>query len=207
MESYAYLIVALVVVIAIHEAAHGFVALKLGDPTAKAHGRVTLNPLAHLDVLGTLMLFMVGFGWGKPVPVNPANFKNPVKDSALVSLAGPASNFLTALILSIPINYFSGILPIWLDTLLITIFDLSILLGIFNLLPFPPLDGSKIFALFVPKNKQAAYFRFLEKNQASFLIFLILDIVIIRRVFGFSILWMVIGNLFTIVRSIILLGG
>jgi Zn-dependent protease len=207
MESYAYLIVALVIVIAIHEAAHGWVALKLGDPTAKAHGRVTLNPLAHLDFLGTIMLFMVGFGWGKPVPVNPANFKNPVKDSAIVSLAGPASNFLTALVVSVPINYLSGAMPIWLEILLITIFDLSILLGIFNLLPFPPLDGSKIFALFVPKNKQAAYFRFLEKNQSSFLIFLILDIIIIRRVFGFSILWMIIGNLFTIVRSIILLGG
>jgi len=207
LNFYIYLIISLVIVIVIHEAAHAYVAMKLGDPTAKAHGRVTLNPLAHLDPLGTLMLFLVGFGWGKPVPVNPMNFKDPVKHSALVSLAGPLSNFITAFIVSIPIKYFGEALPLSVFTLLETIFDLSILLGVFNFLPFPPLDGSKIFAVLIPKSKQAGYFRFLQKHQTSFLIFIIIDIIIIRRYFGFSILWYVIGNLFTIIRSIILLGG
>ncbi|MCD6109478.1 site-2 protease family protein [bacterium] len=205
LEAYAYLIIALVIVISIHEASHAFVAYKLGDPTAKNRGRLTLNPKAHLDVLGTLMLFIAGFGWGKPVPVNPYNFKNPIKDSALVSLAGPASNLLTALICSIPLKYVS--LPVSIATLLWTITDLSILLAIFNLLPFPPLDGSKIFAVFVPHKYQPAYFRFMEKSQIYFLVFILLDIVVVRRYLGFSILWLVLGNLFDFVKALIFLGG
>jgi Zn-dependent protease len=206
-EALIYLIIALVIVISIHEAAHAFMAYKLGDPTAKHHGRMTLNPLAHLDPLGTIMLFVAGFGWGKPVPVNPYNFKNPVKDSALVSLAGPASNFATALVCSIPLKYFAASLPIWLGTLLWAVTDLSILLGIFNLLPFPPLDGSKIFAVFVPKKFQAKYFEFLQKSQKWFLAFILIDLLLVRRVLGFSFLWLILGNLFDFIKVLIFLGG
>lgn len=207
LETFIYLIISLVLVISIHEAAHAYVAHRLGDDTAKHQGRLTLNPKAHLDPLGTIMLFIAGFGWGKPVPVNPYNFKDPVKDSALVSLAGPASNFLTALICSIPLKYFGYGLPPILYTLLWTITDLSILLGIFNLLPFPPLDGSKIFAIFVPRKFQGRYYEFMQKSQLYFLAFILIDIVLIRRYLGYSILWLVLGNVFDFVKVLIFLGG
>ncbi len=206
-ETIIYLVISLVIVISIHEAAHAFVAHKLGDDTAKHQGRLTLNPKAHLDPLGTIMLFIAGFGWGKPVPVNPYNFADPVKGSALVSLAGPASNFLTALLCSIPLKYFGAALPVQLSILLWTITDLSIILGIFNLLPFPPLDGSKIFAVFIPKKYQAGYFRFMERSQIYFLAFIIIDIVLLRRYLGYSILWLVLGNLFDFIKVLIFLGS
>jgi len=206
-ETFAYLIVSLIIVISIHEAAHAFVAYKLGDSTAKHQGRLTLNPVAHLDPLGTIMLFVAGFGWGKPVPVNPYNFKDPIKGSALVSLAGPASNFLTALLCSIPLKYFGYALPTPIAILLWTITDLSILLGIFNLLPFPPLDGSKIFAVLVPEKYRQQYINFLDRSQVYFLIFMIVDIVLIRRYLGYSILWLFLGNVFDFVKILIFLGG
>lgn len=202
-----YFIIALVVVISVHEFAHAYAAYKLGDPTAKHEGRLTLNPLAHLDPIGTIMLFIAGIGWGKPVPVNPYHFKDPVKDSALVSLAGPMSNFATALLLSIPLKYFPQVLPGQASILIMAIIDLSILLGIFNLLPFPPLDGSKIFAVFVPKDKQNNYFRFLQKAQPYFLVFILVDLFLLRRIIGFSVLWLVVGNLFDFVKVLIFLGG
>jgi Zn-dependent protease len=195
------------VAISVHEAAHAFVAFKLGDPTAKHQGRLTLNPLAHLDWVGTAMLFAAGFGWGKPVPVNPYHFKNPVKDQALVSLAGPISNFLAALVFSVPLNYFGMSMPLWLATGLLAIVDLNIILGIFNLLPFPPLDGSKIFAVFVPKKYHAKYFELLKKSQAGFLIFILVDVLLIRRYLGYSILWFLIGGIMDAVKVLIFLGG
>jgi Zn-dependent protease len=206
-ETFAYLAISLVIVISVHEAAHAFVAYKLGDNTAKHQGRLTFNPLAHLDPLGTIMLFLAGFGWGKPVPVNPYNFKDPIKGSALVSFAGPASNFLTALICSIPLKYFGASLPEPVAILLWTITDLSILLGIFNLLPFPPLDGSKIFVLLVPEKYQQRYMAFMERSQIYFMIFIIVDIVLISRYFGYSILWLVLGNVFDFIKTLIFLGG
>ena len=207
---FIFFIAALIIAISVHEFAHALAAYKLGDPTAKYHGRLTLNPLAHLDPLGTIMMFLVHFGWGKPVPVNPYHFKNPVKDSALVSLSGPMSNFLTALIFSVPLKYFPQILPDWIggqSGLLWVIVSLNIVLGIFNLLPFPPLDGSKIFAVFVPQKYQNSYFNFLEKSQPYFLAFVLIDIFIFTRVFGFSILWLILGNLFDLVKTLIFLGG
>lgn len=202
-----YLLIGLVVAISVHEAAHAFVAYRLGDPTAKAQGRLTLNPLKHIDLVGTLMLFFAGFGWGKPVPVNPYHFKNPVKDSALVSLAGPASNFATALLLSIPLKYFGASLPFWLAGALWTTLEISIILGVFNLLPFPPLDGSKIFAVFIPKKYQQAYFDFLQKSQWIFIVFIFADIFLIRKYLGYSILWLVLGSVVDFVKTIIFLGG
>jgi len=207
LESLIYLVVGLVVAISVHEAAHAFAAYKLGDSTAKSQGRLTLNPLRHLDLMGTIMLFFAGFGWGKPVPVNQYNFKNPVKDSAIVSLAGPASNFATALLLSIPLKYFAGSMPYWLDTALWVTFDISLILGIFNLLPFPPLDGSKIFAVFVPKQYQAKYFQILRRSEVVFLVFILADIFLIRRILGYSILWLVLGSVFDFVKTLIFLGG
>lgn len=202
-----YFLVALVVAISVHEAAHAYAAYKLGDPTAKHQGRLTLNPLKHLDPLGTLMLFIARFGWGKPVPVNPYNFKNPVRDSAIVSLAGPMSNFATALLCSIPLKYFPQVLPEQISVLLWITLNLNILLGVFNLLPFPPLDGSKIFAVFVPQKYHAGYFRFLKTSQPYFFAFIIIDLFFLRRYLGFSILWLVLGTLFDAVSTLIFLGG
>ena len=207
LETLIYLAIALVVVISVHEAAHAFVAHKLGDDTAKNQGRLTLNPLAHLDPIGTLMIFVAHFGWGKPVPVNPYNFKDPVKDSALVSLAGPASNFATALLCSIPLKYFGGAMPVAVSNILWTVTDLSILLGIFNLLPFPPLDGSKIFAVFVPHKYRVRYFQFMERSQIYFVAFLLIDIILIRRYLGYSLVWSVLINVFDFVKILIFLGG
>lgn len=151
-----YYAVALLCAIVIHEFAHAWVANYLGDSTPKKAGRVTLNPLAHLDPLGTLMLLLVRFGWGKPVPINPNNFKNPRLGSALTAIAGPTSNFLFANLLAIiykllPISgTFLG------ELILITIFY-SLVLMVFNLLPIPPLDGSKFFAIFFPALESRKY--------------------------------------------------
>src|SRR3990167_7168759 len=111
------LLLSLILCITVHEFAHAYAASKLGDPTAKAMGRLTLNPLKHLDPVGTLLLIFAGFGWGKPVPYNPNYFKNPKRDSALVSLAGPASNFLFAIIFGLlhkllPFGIFGGIFEV-----------------------------------------------------------------------------------------------
>lgn len=134
--------IGLIIAITIHEFSHAFVADRLGDPTPQASGRLTLNPLAHLDPLGTLMLFIAHFGWGKPVPIDPYNFKNPRRDETLVSIAGPASNFLLVIVISIIVKF----IPVNPFTYILFSFALTNLyLGVFNLLPIPPLDGSKIF--------------------------------------------------------------
>jgi Zn-dependent protease len=201
-----YFAAAILIVISIHEAAHALIAYKLGDPTAKQRGRLTLNPLAHLDVIGTLMIFIVGIGWGKPVPVNPRNFSDPVRASALTSLAGPVSNFLTAMLLAIPLKYFVNDMPEPLYILVLTVFDLSILLGLFNMLPFPPLDGSKILGLFVPRRYEREYMNFLETGLQYFVIFLVIDFFVLGRFFDFSILGFTIGSAFSFLKSLILFG-
>lgn len=133
--------------ITFHEAAHAWVAMKLGDPTAKLQGRVTLNPLAHLDFLGTVMLLMVGFGWGKPVPVNENNFRSRY-DELKVALAGATSNFLIAILIALIIR----LIPMSEDLVMILVImvEINITIMIFNLLPIPPLDGSAILKAILP---------------------------------------------------------
>lgn len=144
------LVIALVVGITVHEFAHAAVANLLGDPTAKNEGRVTLNPLAHLDFLGTAMLLLAGFGWGKPTPVNPAYFQRPILDELLSSLAGPASNFLVAALIGGVLQLTS--LPSDIATIGLTVLQINLYLMLFNLLPVPPLDGSKILHIFLDTN-------------------------------------------------------
>ena len=141
--------IALLCAVTIHEAAHAYVALRLGDDTASQSGRLTLNPFAHLDLLGTVFLLLVGFGWGKPVPVNPNNFKKPTKDEALVALAGPFSNLCLAIVVALIFQLTRSYLSEQLSNLLITIGYFNLILMIFNLLPVPPLDGSKIVRLVI----------------------------------------------------------
>jgi Zn-dependent protease len=131
-----------VLALSIHEWAHAYAAYKLGDPTAKYEGRLTLNPAAHLDFMGTLLIILVGVGWGKPVPVNTANFKNPRRDAAIVAFAGPLSNILTAIFLALVIH-FINLSPV-LDTILYSILVFSLRLAFFNLLPIAPLDGASV---------------------------------------------------------------
>ena len=140
----------------IHETCHGLAALALGDPTAKRQHRLSLNPLRHIDWFGLLMMLVAGFGWARPVPVNPNYFKKPRQGMALTALAGPASNLLLALLLLIPARliytyaHYSVFNQTALDFLTSTA-ALSIGLGLFNLIPIPPLDGSKVLAVLLPE--------------------------------------------------------
>ena len=140
----------------VHETCHGLAALALGDPTAKRQHRLSLNPLRHIDWFGLLMMLVAGFGWARPVLVNPNYFKKPRQGMALTALAGPASNLLLALLLLIPARliytyaHYSVFNQTALDFLTSTA-ALSIGLGLFNLIPIPPLDGSKVLAVLLPE--------------------------------------------------------
>src|SRR3989339_703849 len=133
-------IAALLFAITIHEFAHAWTADRLGDPTPRLQGRITLNPIAHLDPLGTLMLILFRFGWGKPVQFDQFNLKNPRRDAALISLAGPASNIASAIVLSLILQLTGTVLPLILTEAIIpTFIVLNVLLAIFNLIPIHPL--------------------------------------------------------------------
>lgn len=175
-----YFIKALVLFTAVpvHECAHAWAAEKMGDDTGRQQGRITLNPFAHLTLWGSLMMILVGFGWGKPVSVDPRNFKNPKKGMVLTSLAGPASNFIMAFLAMIVYKVL-GILSIVKDNatmqmvamvfLYITLINIS--LGVFNFLPIPPLDGSKIFNAVLPEKW---YFTIMRYENIIFIALIIL---------------------------------
>jgi Zn-dependent protease len=161
--------VALIIAITIHEFSHALVADKLGDPTPRSLGRLSLNPLRHLDLIGTIMLFLVHFGWGKPVPIDPYNLKNPKRDEMLISIAGPASNLILAALLSLIIRFIPlNDLAVFL---IYTIIQLNVLLAVFNLIPIPPLDGSKIFLNLLPDNISTKWQE--AFNQYGFIILII----------------------------------
>lgn len=141
----------------VHEYAHALVATKLGDNTARLKGRLTFSPLAHIDPMGALMILFVGFGYAKPVPVNPRNFKNPKGGMALTALAGPVSNILMALVfmilangLSIVYSYTGAVFANAAVTFFVAAAGINASLAVFNLLPIPPLDGSRIINLVIP---------------------------------------------------------
>lgn len=138
--------------ITLHELAHGFAAWKMGDPTAKRAGRLTLNPLKHVDVMGLLMMVVFNFGWAKPVPVNMRRFRHPKRGMALTAAAGPLCNLVLAavmllifLLLQQPLRYAEGLAAEVLMQTLVKTAYLSIALAVFNMIPIPPLDGSKLF--------------------------------------------------------------
>ena len=154
--------IAALIILPIHEWAHAYTAHKLGDNTAYYSGRMTMNPLAHLDPIGFICLVVAGFGWAKPVPVNPLNFKNSQKGMAITAAAGPISTFILAYLVLIVYKLFyylvGGAAAIMTNTalwavgqILAAIVSISVGLGVFNLIPIPPLDGSKIIAPLLPR--------------------------------------------------------
>jgi len=176
--SFLIIAIAIILSLSIHEYFHAWVAYFLGDPTSKDRGRLTINPLAHLDPFGTLLIFLVGFGWGKPVPINPMNFKNQKLGAVLVGIAGPFANFSLALVMSLILRFFT-FSNIFFGSFLSLFIWLNLALGIFNLIPIPPLDGSHIIlALASDKIRN-----FLIRN--SLLLIIILIFLIYRFGLGF----------------------
>ena len=198
----------LAALVSIHEASHAWMANRLGDPTAKHQGRVSLNPLVHIDPLGTVMLPLILivlsvvsggalflFGWAKPTPFNPWNLKNPRRDAALISFAGPISNFVIALVIAI---IYRLVFPFANEVVLIFIqfaLTLSLILGIFNLIPIAPLDGFKVVGGLLPKDLALSWQR-LERIGPFLLIGLI--------IFGGSIFQFVIGGLMSVFLTILI---
>lgn len=153
----------------IHEFAHAYVATKLGDDTPERRGRLTLNPLAHIDPMGAVMIVLVGFGYAKPVPVNARRFKNPKAGMAITAFAGPVSNLVLALIFKLLSNlalflYFKNVALVWQVSGLFFNYAaiINVSLAVFNLFPIPPLDGSKILALVIPPKY---YFKYMQYER------------------------------------------
>ncbi|HIX66317.1 MAG TPA: site-2 protease family protein [Candidatus Anaerotruncus excrementipullorum] len=173
-----YTLPAVLLAISLHEFAHGWVSWKLGDPTPKATGRISLNPFHHLDLWGTLCLIVFHFGWAKPVQINPWYYKNRKLGTVLVSLAGPGMNFLLAflatflqgVVLRVTGGYV-GQAGYYLYMLLAYIAAINLGLGVFNLIPIPPLDGSKVLGALLPEE---LYFRYMRLEQYGFILLVVL---------------------------------
>ena len=186
IQEIALLVVPVLMAVTFHEVAHGYVANWLGDPTARLAGRLTLNPLKHLDVIGTLAFLLTRMiGWAKPVPVDPRYFRDPVKGMMLVALAGPAMNFLLACLFALAVRVVefmgAGVMP---ATIAYKVLEpvlymcaagvsVNVALGVFNLLPVPPLDGSNVLAAFLPPRLAA---RYLDFGRWGFLLLLLLAV-------------------------------
>ena len=180
-DIYTFLLRFIVALIAlpIHECAHGYAAYRMGDYTAKREGRLTLNPLAHFDIFGTIAMILFGFGWAKPVPINPLNFENPKKGMMLSSLAGPLSNVGLAFISMVfyKLSYIpvymgmSGAFIMTIQTFLLYMISINITLAVFNFIPIPPFDGSRIATYFLP---QRIYFKIMQYENIIFIGLLII---------------------------------
>lgn len=201
-------IVAIIFCVTLHEFCHAWAADRLGDPTPRVLGRLTLNPLKHFDFFGTLSLIFFKIGWGKPVPFNPENLRHPKRDSAIIALAGPFSNLITAIVFAIPIKYLAGTsfhaLPFY--DLLRFIGDFSILLFTLNMLPLPPFDGSKIIGVFVPHRFTHVYENFLREGVKYVIIFILFDVFVLSELLHFSILNLVVFRLAFWIKALIFLG-
>lgn len=209
LQQYAILAPGLLMALVCHEVAHGYVAYLLGDPTAKSQGRLTLNPLKHLDPLGTLAFFIVSFGWAKPVPVNMGYFRNPRQGMLLTAIAGPGTNFVLAGLFAVVIHVITGIqfMPgSTMEKVLVPLYLMSqaavyvnLILGVFNLIPIPPLDGSNVLAYFLPP--QLAY-KYMSLSRYGF--FILIGIIMLSRYSDYSLFG---GVILPIVRGMMHLFG
>jgi len=207
---------AFLVAITIHEAAHAYMADRLGDPTARLMGRLSLNPIVHYDRIGTTLLIflifmrsvlnipVIPFGWAKPVQFDPFNLKNPRRDSAIISVAGPVANILVAILASIVLNVigFFILLPGFLVSLLGLMIALNVVLAIFNLIPIHPLDGGKIFIGLLPEKDAREADLFLRRYGMLILFFLIFP-----TLGGTSPVFMVLSPVISFILNILLPGN
>lgn len=200
--------------VTVHEFCHAWVADRLGDPTPRIQGRISLNPIRHFDFFGTLSLILFKFGWGKPVEFNPHNLRFPKRDSALIALAGPMANLVTALALSTPLKLLAQQLTTESSTALVMLFvvlkgisDVSVILFSLNVLPFPPLDGSKIIGIFIPRRFERKYNEYLHHGQQYAILFILFDVFFLRNVFGFSVLGTLVGGIAQWVFALVSLGA
>jgi Zn-dependent protease len=171
------LVPVLLVSMMLHELAHGFIAYRMGDPTAKQHGRLSFNPIRHLDPLGTAMFVITYlipphfiFGWAKPVPVSPYYFKNRQRGMGIVGIAGPVTNFILAVVFALILNAIHPSTDSLAFEALFLLFQVNIVLGLFNLIPIPPLDGSRVLGAFLPRN---AYEKWIQIDRYGMYIILV----------------------------------
>jgi Zn-dependent protease len=183
---------AVVIAATFHEYAHAFVADRLGDPTPRNLGRLTLNPLAHLDVLGTLFFVLFGFGWARPVPVNPRNFDNPRLGMLQVALAGPLANVTMAFLLG-GLLQATGVSDTSLaGTFVLVVIQINIILALFNLIPIPPLDGSRILESLLPPSQAITFSRLQPYGTLVLLVLLYTGMV--SRVMRPAIVWLYLAS-------------
>ncbi len=186
--------ISLVFSLCFHEFSHSLMALLLGDDTSYKLKRTNMNPINHLDPMGTIMIFFVGFGWAKPVPVNPYNLKNPTSDMMKIAFAGPASNLLLAFLALFLSNLFS------LDSIIVSYFYIiNLALAVFNLLPISPLDGSQIFnPIILRYNRKVGIFLNTYGPQ------ILLGLILFGIFTGYSVLWKIMSPIITLVSNIFL---
>ncbi len=188
-----YLLAAIVIAVTVHEFSHAWASDELGDPTARLLGRKSLDPRKHLDMWGSIMFLLAGFGWGKPVPVDSFNLRDEEKDNALIALAGPVSNLLVALVAGTIYRFLPGNTGIF-GLLLYLFGSINVSLAVFNLLPIPPLDGSKIYRAVLPSSFKPVW-QFLDQYGVFILLFIVIS--------GSSIISNTIGPAITMIMRIL----
>lgn len=200
MEIFAFSIIVLIMSVVAHEMAHGYAADALGDPTPRNQGRLSLNPLVHLDPIGSFILpfftYMIGgiiFGWARPVEFNPYNLRHPKRDEMIIAMAGPATNAIIAIVFGLIVRYSASIgLSATMVTFAATIAIINLALMVFNLIPIPPLDGSKVLLNLIPDTWHE-FKQFLIQNS--------LFIFILFLIFGVGIIGPIVRFLFTLVTG------